>query len=115
MQKASAFLSFFCAIHCLALPILATLMASSAVLPILHHPVIEFLLLAPLALLTAQTAYRQYKRSPRSLYFVALLLGLIGICLALVAHIHALLGISTLYLAAVQWISHRRLAVCCER
>ena len=112
MQKASAFLSFLCAVHCLALPVLATLMASSAIFSMLHNPLIEISLLTPLGFMTFRSAYTQYKRAPRSLYFVGLLLGVIGVLVALTAHRHLLLGISSLYLAAFQWFKPHQATAC---
>lgn len=112
MQKASAFLSLLCAIHCLALPVLATLMASSAMFSAFDNPLVEILLLAPLLLMTIYSAYYQLKHRHHLYYLLLLVLGIAGIAVGLLLHLHWLMGASALYLAAFQWSNRNHTHTC---
>lgn len=113
MQKASAFLSFLCAIHCLAMPILAALLASTATLPILEHPLIEFLLLSPLLGMISYSIYSKIKQSYLPSSFILPILGIICIIIGTFTHLHTLVGASALALAIWQWKNKTSKNTCC--
>lgn len=112
MQKASVFLSFLCAVHCLAMPILAMLLASSATFHALEHPLVEFLLLMPIISMTLYSLYQKMQLALPIAHFFLPILGIIGVMVGGLVHLHWLMGASAFALAIWQWINKNHTATC---
>lgn len=102
MQKASVFLSVLCAIHCLALPLLAAAMTTGA-FTFLENPILEFVFLLPIICLSGVAIYRHFKQNGNIRLIGLPMAALIVLLLAVFAHLHILLAASALYLAYWQW------------
>ncbi len=101
-QKIGGILSLACAIHCLAMPILLLVAASSSWLAVLENPMVEtglLVILLPVCLFTL------IKKPPQSRSFFQtsiLLLGMLLPVAGLIFHMHWLLGIGGLLMAWIQ-------------
>src|SRR5689334_17685304 len=109
--------ALLCALHCLAMPVLATLSAST--LATRHAPWLEPLMIgaaAGIGYLTLGSSYRRHRRMPP----LALLTS--GLALMIVSHVFLPEGLEVagtaagaLALVASQWINRRCPAPCCAR
>lgn len=98
--------SFLCAIHCLALPLLLSLGLFGG-LTWLHHPLVEWGLIATAVLIAGPAFYRGYGQHghPRPLWIAAFGFGLLALSRLSIADEHLLTAGGGLLIATAHWFN----------